>query len=260
MIKKNIHKGIVLAGGAGTRLHPLTKIISKQLLPIYDKPMIFYPLSTLIHSGVKEIMIITSPDSIDLFKKLLGDGSQWEVKLEYAIQENPDGIAQSLTIAEKWLDNDPVILILGDNLFFGPNLHSKIRKAMQENDGATIFAYEVQNPTSFGVLNLDNENKIISIEEKPKEPKSNWIVTGLYIYNNKAPSYTHELKKSARGELEITDLNNKYLLNSELKAFFFDKDYSWLDTGTHEALLEASNFVFTVEEKNKDKVVNLKTI
>ncbi|MED5437471.1 MAG: sugar phosphate nucleotidyltransferase [Pseudomonadota bacterium] len=260
MTKENMHKGIVLAGGAGTRLHPLTKIISKQLLPIYDKPMIFYPLSTLIHSGVKEIMIITSPDSIDMFKKILGDGSQWDVKLEYAIQENPDGIAQSLIIAEKWLDNNPVILILGDNLFFGPNLHSKIRKAIQENDGATIFAYEVQDPTSFGVLNLDNENKIISIEEKPKNPKSNWIVTGMYIYNNKASSYSHELKKSDRGELEITDLNNRYLLERKLKAVFLDKNFSWLDTGTHDALLEASNFVFSVEKDDKDKVVNLKTI
>ncbi len=257
MTETSNYKGIVLAGGAGSRLYPLTKVISKQLLPIYNRPMIYYPLSILINAKIKDILIITTPEDQENFKKLLGDGSQWGVKLNYSVQEKPEGIAQSLIIADKWLKSNPVVLILGDNLFFGPNLFSKIGKAINENVGATIFGYHVDDPERYGVLELDAGNNVLSIVEKPDNPASNWIATGLYIYDSNASDYARNLKKSDRGELEITELNNVYLRNNDLKAMLFDKEFSWLDTGTHETLLEASNFVKDIEEKSDRKVADL---
>ncbi len=242
-MSENDYKGIILAGGSGTRLYPVTRVVSKQLLPIYNKPMIYYPLSTLINSGVKEIMIITTPQDSPLFKRLLGDGGQWGVSFKFAIQEKPEGIAQSLVIADEWLKGSSPILILGDNLFFGPNFSSIVKQSIKNNNGATLFAYKVKDPERFGVVDFDKNNNVLSIEEKPKEPKSSWAVTGLYIYNNQAVNYVKNLKKSNRGEYEITDLNRKYLEDGNLKTVLLNKDYSWLDTGTHDSLLEASNFV-----------------
>ncbi len=257
MSEENTYKGIVLAGGAGTRLYPLTKMISKQLLPIYNKPMIYYPLYNLIDAGIKDILIITAPSDQKFFVELLGDGSQWGVSIEYAIQVRPEGIAQSLIIAEEWLDGASSVLILGDNLFFGPNLSIKLKDAMLSNDGATVFSYQVQDPERYGVLELDDELNIINIEEKPSKPKSNWIVTGLYIYDEEASKISQGLKKSERGELEITDLNRVYLNKNNLKSIFLENAYSWLDTGTYDSLLEASNFVQKVEKNSNKKVGDL---
>jgi glucose-1-phosphate thymidylyltransferase len=259
MLKSN-HKGIVLAGGSGTRLFPVTKVVSKQLLPIYNQPMIYYPVSTLINSGVKDIMIISTPLDQVLFQRLLGDGSQWGVNFEYEIQEKPEGIAQSLLIASPWLNGSPPVLILGDNLFFGPNIYSKVNNALISNNGATLFGYKVDDPERFGVVEFDNNNQAISIEEKPKLPKSNWAVTGLYIFNEKAVSYAKGLKKSDRGEYEITDINKLYLKEGELKVVLLDSGYSWLDTGTHDSLLKASNFVKDTELKSGIKVAELKKV
>ncbi len=257
MIKSNNYKGIVLAGGSGSRLYPLTKVISKQLLPIYNRPMVYYPLSILINAKIKDILIITTPEDQESFKSLLGDGSQWDVRLDYSVQEKPEGIAQSLIIADKWLTGNPVVLILGDNLFFGPDLFLKIEKAINENDGATIFGYHVDDPERYGVLELDKSNNVLSIVEKPDNPISNWAATGLYIYDCNASNYAKNLKKSDRGELEITDLNNVYLKKNNLKAMLLGKEFSWLDTGTHEALLEASNFVKKIEGQSDQKVADL---
>ena len=239
----NLYKGIILAGGAGTRLHPITKAVSKQLLPIYDNPMIYHPLSTLINSGIKEILIITTEEDVGLFKKLLSNGEEWGVKIDYATQKKPEGIAQSLIIAEKWLNGCKSILILGDNLFFGPDLPLLMQNAKNNNHGATIFCYEVSDPERFGVIEIDKDNNILAIDEKPKEPKSRWAITGLYIYDENASTIAKDLKKSERGEYETTDLNRQYLEQKNLNVVYLDKDYSWLDTGTHETLLEASNFV-----------------
>ena len=239
----NNNKGIILAGGAGTRLHPLTKVISKQLLPIYDKPMIYYPLELLVDAGINDILIITTPEDRDKFFSLLKNGEDWGVKISYLIQEKPEGIAQAFLIAENWLNNSSVTLILGDNLFFGKDLTEILKKAINSNKGASIFAYEVNEPNRFGVIDLDKDNKVISIEEKPKFPKSNWAVTGLYVYNEDVCKYAKNLKMSKRGELEITDLNLIYLKNEKLNVNFLNKDFSWLDTGTFETLLEASNYV-----------------
>lgn len=244
-------KGIILAGGSGTRLYPITQVVSKQLLPVYNKPMIFYPLSLLIHSGIKEILIITTPEDKKLFTRLLSDGKQWDVKIDYAIQENPEGIAQAFIIANNWLDNSNSVLILGDNIFYGPQLFDVVSNAINNNNGATIFGFEVDKPEQFGVIEFDKDNKVISIEEKPAIPKSNWIATGLYIYDNNAPFIASNLSKSERGEYEITDLNKAYMEKNELNVVILDKTYSWLDTGTHKTLLEASNFA-----KNK----NIKTL
>ena len=244
-------KGIILAGGSGTRLYPITQVVSKQLLPVYNKPMIFYPLSLLIHSGIKEILIITTPEDKKLFVRLLSDGKQWDVKIDYAIQESPEGIAQAFIIANDWLDNSNSVLILGDNIFYGPQLFDVVSNAINNNNGATIFGFEVDKPEQFGVIEFDKDNKVISIEEKPDIPKSNWIATGLYIYNNDAPFIASNLSKSERGEYEITDLNKAYMEKNELNVVILDKTYSWLDTGTHKTLLEASNFA-----KNK----NIKTL
>ena len=237
------NKGIILAGGAGTRLHPLTKVISKQLLPIYNKPMIYYPLALLVDAGINDILIITTPEDRDKFFSLLKNGEDWGVKISYLVQEKPEGIAQAFLIAENWLNNSSVTLILGDNLFFGKDLTEILKKAINSNKGASIFAYEVNEPNRFGVIDLDKDNKVISIEEKPKFPKSNWAVTGLYVYNEDVCQYAKNLKMSKRGELEITDLNLIYLKNEKLNVNFLNKDFSWLDTGTFETLLEASNYV-----------------
>ena len=260
MLEKSMQKGIVLAGGAGTRLYPVTKVVSKQLLPIYNKPMIYYPLSTLINSGIKEIMIISTPEDQMLFKRLLGDGSQWKVNFEYMIQEKPEGIAQALILAESWLQGSPVTLILGDNLFFGPNMFNILKTSIIENRGATLFGYEVDDPGRFGVVDFDNDFNAISIEEKPLNPKSNWAVTGLYVFNEEAVGYTKSLKKSDRSEYEITDLNKIYLENKKLKVVLLDDAYSWLDTGTHDSLLEASNFVRNIELKNEISVADLEVL
>ena len=239
-------KGIVLAGGAGTRLHPLTKVTSKQLLPIYNRPMIYFPLSTLINVGIKEILIITTPEDSKKFNSLLKDGSQWGVQITYEVQKSPDGIAQSLIIAEDFLDSKDCILILGDNLFYGPDLSNKISQAYQRNSGATIFGYEVQDPERYGVIDF-KDDKVLSIEEKPLSPKSNYVATGLYIYDKEVTNLAKILKPSERGELEITDLNLMYLKDNNLKLQFLDNKYSWLDTGTFDALLEASIFIRDVE-------------
>tara|TARA_X000000368_G_C22999618_1_gene698350 strand:+ start:508 stop:1287 length:780 start_codon:yes stop_codon:yes gene_type:complete len=254
------HKGIILAGGSGTRLFPVTKVVCKQLLPIFDKPMIYYPISTLINSGVKDIMIITTPEDQILFKKLLGDGRQWGVNFEYEIQKKPEGIAQSLLIASSWLNGSPSVLILGDNLFFGPDIFSIVNRAMKNNNGATLFGYKVNHPQRFGVVDFDETNKAISIEEKPENPKSNWAVTGLYIFNQKAVSYAEGLKKSKRGEYEITDINKLYLEDKELEVVLLGNEFSWLDTGTHHSLLEASNFVRNTELKSGIQVAELKNV
>ncbi len=236
-------KGIILAGGSGTRLHPLTKITSKQLLPVYDKPMIFYPLNTLIEANIKDIMIITTNEYSDSFKRLIGDGSEQGVSIEYTIQEKPEGIAQALTICESWLEESSVMLILGDNLFFGPNFSKLTIDAIDKNQGATLFCIRSKEPERFGVVNFSNEGEAISIIEKPSEPTSNWVVTGLYIYDNQAVNRSKSLKKSKRGEFEITDLNQQYLNDDNLETIKLSEEYSWLDTGTFDTLLEASNFV-----------------
>ncbi len=241
-------KGIILAGGAGTRLYPLTKITSKQLLPIYNKPMIFYPLSILVNAGIKDIMIITTKEDQENFKKLLGDGVDWGVDINFTIQPKREGIAQSLMICEEWIDNSSVALILGDNLFFGPNLNKLIVDSIKDNSGATVFCVESKSPERFGVIDFDEKFNVLSIEEKPKDPKTNWIVTGLYIYDNDASSFANTLKKSKRGEFEITDLNMMYLKNKKLKAKKLDERFSWLDTGTFDTLLEASNYVKNLEK------------
>ena len=236
-------KGIILAGGSGSRLFPLTKITSKQLLPIYNKPMIYFPLETLVNSGIKDILIITTEHDLDNFKSLLGNGDQWDIKLEYQTQKNPEGIAQALLIGEKWINNMPVVLILGDNLFFGPKFNDDLISAIKNNVGATIFCKRVIDPERFGIVNFDKDFNILSIEEKPKKPKSEYAVTGLYIYDKKSSSYAKTLKKSNRGEFEITDLNNIYFYKGKLKSKILKDDQSWLDTGTFDTLLEASNFV-----------------
>jgi len=246
--KKNI-KGIILAGGSGTRLYPLTKITSKQLLPVYNKPMIFYPLSILVEAGIKDIMIITTIDDQENFKKLLGNGDDWSVNIDYIVQEKPEGIAQSLTICEEWINNSSVALILGDNLFFGPNFNTLIVDAINDNQGATVFCIESNNPERFGVIDFDENSHVLSIEEKPQEPKTNWVVTGLYIYDKSASSFANGLIKSKRGEFEITDLNMIYLKNDKLKVKKLDSDFLWLDTGTFDSLLEASNYVKKLEKE-----------
>tara|TARA_B100000287_G_scaffold407697_1_gene433344 strand:+ start:236 stop:979 length:744 start_codon:yes stop_codon:yes gene_type:complete len=239
---KKINKGIILAGGHGTRLRPLTNIISKQLLPIYDKPMIYYPLQTLIDAGINDILIITTDRDQKDFINLLGNGEEFDVTISYKTQDQPEGIAHALIISEDWIKNERVTLILGDNLFFGPNLNDKIIKNIN-NSGATIFCIQSNEPKRFGVIKHDKNFNIQSITEKPNKPESNWIVTGLYIYDENAVSYAKTLKKSERGEFEITDLNSIYLDKNKLKAEFLDDSYSWLDTGTFDTLLEANNFV-----------------
>lgn len=240
-------KGIILAGGSGTRLYPLTMVTSKQLLPVYDKPMIYYPMSTLMLAGIREILIISTPDDTPKFKTLLGDGHQFGLKLSYAVQESPDGLAQAFIIGEEFIGNDSVAMVLGDNLFYGSGFGHMLRQAAKNKGRATIFGYHVENPEQFGVVEFDKDGKAVSIVEKPKEPKSNYAVTGLYFYDNRVVEYAKNLKPSARGELEITDINQIYLENGDLDIKLMGRGFAWLDTGTVDALADACNFIRTVE-------------
>lgn len=251
-MKDRKHKGIILAGGLGSRLYPLTKVISKQLLPVYDMPMIFYPLYTLINSGIKEILIITNPENVKTYDKLLGNGDDFEIKINYEVQVKPKGIAQAFHIAEPWLDNSPSVLILGDNLFLAGDISEKLKKAFLNKKGATIFGYKVNDPSRYGVVDFNQNKEVLSIEEKPVEPKSNWAVTGLYVYDKKVIEYSKNLKPSNRGELEITDINNIYLRNSDLLIQLIDGDSFWLDAGTKESLFEASSIVKELKSKKID--------
>lgn len=253
-------KGIILAGGSGTRLYPVTKSISKQIIPVYDKPMIYYPLSVLMLAGIKEILIISTPQDIHLYENLLGDGSDLGIALEYAIQPSPDGLAQAFIIGEKFIGNDNVCMILGDNIFYGFDFSRTLREAAQLEDGAIVFGYYVNDPERYGVAEFDNSGKVLSLEEKPAEPKSNYAVTGLYYYSNDVVEKAKGLKPSKRGELEITDLNRLYLEEGRLNLKIMGRGMAWLDTGTHDSLLEASNFIATIENRQGLKVACIEEI
>ncbi len=256
----NSYKGIVLAGGSGTRLYPITKAISKHLLPVYDKPMIYYSLSVLMLAGIREILIISTHEDIRAYKNLLGNGSQFGIQLQYVIQDSPDGLAQAFILGEDFIEESSVALVLGDNLFYGQSFSEHLLNVVKNNIGATIFGYHVNDPERFGVVEFDSEGNVLSIEEKPRNPKSNYAVTGLYFYNNEVVSIAKTISPSSRGELEITDINKAYHVRGTLRAEIFGRGFAWLDTGTHDSLLEASQFVQTIEHRQGLKVACLEEI
>ena len=253
-------KGIILAGGSGTRLYPITKSVSKQLMPVYDKPMIYYPLAVLLQAGIRDILVITTPEDGVQFMQLLGDGSQWGISLQYKVQPRPEGLAQAFILGESFIGSEPVCLILGDNIFFGHGLPEQLQKAFEKEKGATIFGYYVRSPQRYGVINFDTDGKVLDIEEKPEKPKSNFAVTGLYFYDNDVVEIAKSIKPSSRGELEITDVNKVYLERGDLHVELIGRGAAWLDTGTHQSLLDAANFIKVVEDRQGLKIACLEEI